>query len=395
MVPRLRLNAAQNRRYNSGRRLLTHSVSIGDTDVSITQSGSVVVVGNPPQAIHVAPKAAGRFTKVKLLHSLLKSIRITETSSAYFSLGRVAHGSIDGLVLLMSTSLSSVVFAPSNLIWPAPFTNPDSPDQAAEALTALSTHILALSILETATRGRSLVVLDTGHALGRALVAIAPTHGVQLHLLTTGASATRTQEYGLLWGFITSQERSRSIRRKLPWKTVSAFVNLSTSEEGRRCASRIIRDCLPSGPTRKLNRSDFVGGYVQLDMDDQANMQQVTARVVQAGSSYCPASATDTAGITSFPRLRLNDDSLAGQKDQVIVSWDVDKMVNVREQPASDRVSFAPDKTYRLVGLTRGFGLSLCEWMVERGARNFLFSSAGGRRLTTLGWEGWPLVGAQ
>ncbi|KXX81008.1 Polyketide synthase-nonribosomal peptide synthetase [Madurella mycetomatis] len=344
LVPRLRLNAAQNRRYNSSRRLLTHSVSIEDTDVSITQSGSVVV-RDPTQAIHVAPKAASRFTKVKLFHSLLKSIRITDTSSAYFSLGRVADGSIDGLVLLMSTSLSSVVFAPSNLIWPAPFINPDSPDQAAEALTALSAHILALSILETATRGRSLVVLDPGHALGRALVAIAPTHGVQLYLLTT-TSAARTQEYGLLWEFITSQEPIRSIQRKLPWQTVSTFLDLSTSEEGRRCASRIIRDCLPLGSTRKLNRSDFVGGYVQLDIDDQANMQQVTARVVQAGSSYCPASATDTASITSLPRLRLNDDSLAGQKDQVIVSWDVDKMVNVREQPASDRVSFAPDKTY-------------------------------------------------
>lgn len=369
LVPRLRLNAEQNRRYNSGRRLLTHSVSIEDTDLSITQSGSVVV-GDPTQAIRVAPEADGRFTKVKLVHSLLKSIRITETSSAYFSLGTVADGSIDGLVLLMSTSLGSVVFAPSNLIWPAPFINPDSPDQGAEALTALSAHILALSILEIATRGRSLVVLDPGHALGRALAAIAPTHGVQLHLLTTTAA---TQGYGLLW--VTPQEPIRSLQRKLPWKTVSAFVDLSTSEAGRTCASRIIRDCLPLGSTRKLNRPDFVGGDVQLDLDDQASMQQVTARVVQAGSSYCPASGTDTAGITSFPRLGLNDDSLAGQKDQVIVSWDVDKMVNVREQPASDRVSFAPNKTYWLVGLTRGLGLSLCEWMVERGARNLVLSS--------------------
>jgi hybrid polyketide synthase/nonribosomal peptide synthetase ACE1 len=372
-VPRLRLNAVQNRRYNSGRRLLTHSVSIEDTDVSITQSGSVVV-GNLTRAIHAAPEAAGRFTKVRLCHSLLKSIKITDTSSAYFSLGRVADGSIDGLVLLMSTSLSSVVFAPSNLIWPAPFINPDSPEQAAEALTALSAHILALSILETATRGKPLVVLDPGHALGRALIALAPTHSVQLHLLTT-TSATRTEEYELPWKFIAPQDPIRSLQRKLPWQTVSTFLDLSTSEAGSRCASRIIRDCLPLGSTQKLDRSDFVGGDVQLDIDDQTSMQQVTARVVQAGSSYCPASATDTASITSFPRLGLNDDGLAGQKDQAIISWEAGKMVNVREKPASDRVSFAPDKTYWLVGLTRGLGLSLCEWMVERGARNIVLSS--------------------
>lgn len=370
-VPRLRLNPVQNRRYNSGRRLLTHPVSIEDTVVSITPSTSVVA-SMETNRDH-SPKAAGQFTRVRLCHSLLKSIRITDTSNAYFSLGKVADGSIDGLVLLMSTSLDSVVSAPASLVWPAPFINPDSRDQASEALTALSAHIIALGILETATHGGLLVVLDPEPSVGHALAGLAPTHGVKLLLLTT--SATRAREHEPPWVFVSSKEPTRSIQHKVPWQTVSTFLDMSTSEEGRTCASRVTHNCLPIG-CWKFNRADFIGGRVQLDIDNQASMQQVTARVVQAGSSYCPASGTDPASIRSLSRVGLNEvGALAGQQDQVVVSWDADKIVNVREQPASDRVSFAPDKTYWLVGLTRGLGLSLCEWMVDRGARHLVLSS--------------------
>src|SRR5690606_23617371 len=66
-VPRLRLNPVQNRRYNSGRRLLTHPVSIEDTVVSITPSTSVVA-SMETNRDH-SPKAAGQFTRVRLCHS--------------------------------------------------------------------------------------------------------------------------------------------------------------------------------------------------------------------------------------------------------------------------------------------------------------------------------------
>lgn len=38
-------------------------------------------------------------------------------------------------------------------------------------------------------------------------------------------------------------------------------------------------------------------------------------------------------------------------------------------------ISFLGNKTYWLFGLTGGLGLSLCEWMVQRGARYCILSS--------------------
>ena len=62
-------------------------------------------------------------------------------------------------------------------------------------------------------------------------------------------------------------------------------------------------------------------------------------------------------------------------KRQAIVSWQADQVVNIPEKLASAQVSFHPNKTYWLVGLTRGLGLSLAEWMADHGARHLVLSS--------------------
>jgi hybrid polyketide synthase/nonribosomal peptide synthetase ACE1 len=58
-----------------------------------------------------------------------------------------------------------------------------------------------------------------------------------------------------------------------------------------------------------------------------------------------------------------------------VVDWAATAKVDAQIQPADVLVRFKHDKTYWLVGLTGGLGLSLCRWMVDRGARYVVMTS--------------------
>lgn len=58
-----------------------------------------------------------------------------------------------------------------------------------------------------------------------------------------------------------------------------------------------------------------------------------------------------------------------------VLDWADVESVPVRVQPTSERIRFAPEKTYFFIGLTGDVGLSLCEWMAEHGATHFALAS--------------------
>jgi hybrid polyketide synthase/nonribosomal peptide synthetase ACE1 len=60
--------------------------------------------------------------------------------------------------------------------------------------------------------------------------------------------------------------------------------------------------------------------------------------------------------------------------EQSLIVWGKSKLA-VQVRPATKHVKFSKDKTYWLVGLTGGLGLSLCQWMARQGARYIAISS--------------------
>lgn len=58
-----------------------------------------------------------------------------------------------------------------------------------------------------------------------------------------------------------------------------------------------------------------------------------------------------------------------------IIQWKGTKAPLVRISPTCRLVTLRPDRTYWFAGLTSDLGLSLCEWMIDRGARYLVLSS--------------------
>jgi hybrid polyketide synthase/nonribosomal peptide synthetase ACE1 len=79
--------------------------------------------------------------------------------------------------------------------------------------------------------------------------------------------------------------------------------------------------------------------------------------------------------LNRLPQLNLrNLIETQGFIPQSLITWDSSKLP-VQVKPASKTIKFAKNKTYWLVGLTGGLGLSLCQWMAKQGARYIALSS--------------------
>ncbi|KAI0009473.1 hypothetical protein F4779DRAFT_365857 [Xylariaceae sp. FL0662B] len=352
-IPRLRLSHDRNSRYNAARRLLTHKVDCRNTTLSLRREGSQLSVEEKMRAENLYGTG-----EIQLSLSLLKAVRVTETNSAFLSIGRPVE--TDDCVIVLSNSLDSRVYAPVGWSFPAP----RSREHALKALISLYTHILARSILAKVGPGKSIAVFNPGYTLGEALAKLSVKEGVQLTLLTT-----RAESCARPWTFVHSRATRRSIQRILP-TNISTFVDMDEQSE----ISVLIQNYLLPN-CRKFKQSDLVGDYAQLD-HGPISIREVSEHVQSAWLS-CLAGNIGTVDTEALPKLDLNDitwNKLPAQ-GQAVVSWDTHPYVDIQVQPANRQVSFAQDKTYWLVGLTGGLGLSLCQWMANRGARYIALSS--------------------
>ncbi|KAI1076749.1 hypothetical protein F5B20DRAFT_583920 [Whalleya microplaca] len=353
MIPRLYLNHDRNCRYNSNRRLLTRSVDCRNTSLSIRRHGLQLSIEEKRAA-----ESLHGTSGIQLSISLLKAVRITEASSAFISVGNLVE--TGDRVIVLSDSLDSRVYAPVAWTLPAP----KSREHALNALVSLYTQILARGILATVNQGKAIAVFNPGYTLGETLAKLSPENGIRLVLLTTKAKSC-TQP----WTFVHSRATRRSIQRVLP-SNISTFVDMDEQSE----TSSLVQSCLPSN-CQKFKQSDLIGDSSRLD-SSPTGIREVSEHIQLA---WLGCLTGNSVKIDTEALLRLDLDDITWNKSpaqgQAVISWDDHTSVNIQVQPASRQMSFSQDKTYWLVGLTGGLGLSLCQWMVKRGARYIALSS--------------------
>lgn len=352
MIPRFRLSPTRNDRYNSARRLITRDIDIKDTKLSITPQDDKLIVKENKVA------NSARIGGVKLSHSLLKAVRVTSKSKAFISLGEDTQSG--ARVIVLSNSLDSHVYAPTG--WTIAV--PQSDEQALRALMSLYMQLLAHSILENAIQGKAIAVFNPGYALGGALAKLAAERGIQLVLLTTAAKNCTKP-----WAYVHSRAAKTSLQKLLP-RNLSMFIDMDTQSE----TSQLVQSCLPPD-CPKLDHNGLVSDYAQLDLSP-LGVRGVSDHVQMAWLNCVDSLSTkDIGSIATISLDEITENSSASFQEQAIVSWQGQPTVRLQVQPANKEVTFASDKTFWLVGLTGGLGLSLCQWMVERGARYIALSS--------------------
>ncbi|KAK6064314.1 polyketide synthase peptide synthetase [Seiridium cupressi] len=355
-IPRVLPSHVKNMRFNSTRRSITHDSRFEDGRFSIKSQRSAGGIH-----LHVVTDDTSTHGdgEIALSHSLLRSVPLTKTVSAYLSLGESCISK--QRVLVLSTSLRSRVSAPIG--WTAQV--PNDLEGSLALLEALHIHLLALAIMGKAKVCDTIVVLNPGDVLGRKLRQLAREHTVSLVLVTTTTSPESSVQP---WVRLHERSTKASVRRAMP-PDVAIFVNMSASSCN---LVSVLHSCLPHSCLR-YERDDIMqdNSSVQLNAE---TMREVSDSFQSSWLACLNSGGSAKSGL-SLPNLCLSHISEVDAHEQRIVEWSAQDVVSIPVQPASNLVRFGGDKTYWLVGLTGGLGLSLCRWMAERGARYIALSS--------------------
>lgn len=154
----------------------------------------------------------------------------------------------------------------------------------------------------------------------------------------------------------------RSIKRQLP-SNVTCLVEAPDAQS--------LRSVLPSG-TLVLHPG------ILPEPSGCYTTQQVLTRVAEQGNlvSAC-RSAESTSPINVPASFRIQDiiGAYPGLSSNYIIDWTDNAPMAVALLPPQHKGLIKSDRTYFLVGMTGGLGLSITQWMIRNGARSIVLAS--------------------
>ncbi|KAJ5815771.1 hypothetical protein N7474_007548 [Penicillium riverlandense] len=352
LVPRFRLNQTRNDRYNSSRRSIVKEINRDTSLVSIrwSRTGYRIDENNIRNTVSYPDR-----TEITVTHSLLRAVKITDDASVFLVFG--TNPQTGEHVIGASESLNSLVHVPPTWVVRCG----PSVEYGIQSTISLYIHFLATAMLDQVPPGKSLVVLDPDFSFASILTQRASEKGIQLVFLTTADDACMWP-----WVYIHPCATKREILENLPLD-IARFVNIGGDQE----SMSIIKQCLPvncdvqteQSLTSEISSSESYGATSKVAAQIQATWMRIQNE---------PA----PVNLLRFGRLYLHEliQNVNPPTSQFIVEWG-DSKLPAQVQPASVQVRFSSDKTYWLVGLTGGLGLSLCQWMARQGARYIALSS--------------------
>lgn len=226
-------------------------------------------------------------------------------------------------------------------------------------------HLVAEYLLSKAHSGDTILVYEPGPIMSHVLQQHATEKAVQVQHISSKPGHEKT------WTFIHSYATENQIRNMIAENT-SLFVNLATDGQAMNVGARIA-SLLPRSCGVESHRCIFTEELRTLPYAFAASVQsslqvamRKTIQVLNSDKIEPHATVVDIADFGSHHKII---DPLSQ------VKWKSKSTVAVNIQPVDSKYLFRPDRTYWLVGLSGGLGLSLCEWMVQHGAKYLVISS--------------------
>ncbi|KAI1825867.1 hypothetical protein F4861DRAFT_500148 [Xylaria intraflava] len=357
ILPRLILNKDMNDRYNSNSRLLKGPLQIepGNLGINMTQSGWEVELGPPPR----------RQEGLRATHSLLSPIRVDELNCMFLVLGEDDLSGNQAVVL--SAQNKSFIGVGEGLSVKVGV----STGSEALFLRLTAHYLLASTVLRGLFKDDKILIYGASPEFASIIAEQATLLGVKITFAGSNLDYVRMGGHSTL---VINPTTFRQSMPKLAQSRFSAFVNMMDSTDPQSIGARVAHT-LPIHCRKEDLRTLF--GEVA-HTPTASRLGEIHDRFTKA-----VAWASTTLAKPLRPKwesgLTVTIDSFTQTREQLtpisVIEWSASSRVIGNVRPIEAQISLPGDKTYWLVGLTGQLGLSLCEWMVQRGARYFVISS--------------------
>ncbi|KAK2774117.1 Type I Iterative PKS [Emmonsiellopsis sp. PD_33] len=357
LVPRVIAKKDLNDRYNSERRLISKSTSGRESRIKVGGSDGSYTLQDDILPTWVRDGAESDMVTIQVDYSFGSAIPISPKIALYPLVGRDIKRNIP--LLALSESSGSSVVVPRDLV--IPYALPAGMAAASHLLLA-AYDLLAQFVLTYTEEGGTLLLLEPEPLLADVIERRSAVMGVTIACLTASSGAQKTN-----WKFIHPLASSRSIKMSLP-PNVSTFLDLSQTAVTRKLASRIT--CFFPSNVKILDIPSFQT-YSGSDKDS-CDSSRFNLLIEAFGAVDSLSSQYPTVSPVVLSPLDLNKASTMWFS---ITDWMTSQKLPVSISPADSVTLIRSDRTYVLIGLARGLGPSLCEWMVGQGARYIVLTS--------------------
>ncbi|KAJ5266646.1 hypothetical protein N7478_009454 [Penicillium angulare] len=352
LIPRIKFHSVRNDRYNSSKRLI---IKKADRD-------SIVTIRKPDSYYHVQE---GEFRRragvtgevdVDVRHSLLQPIKAHNEDWLFLVAGKMHNTNCE--VITLSRALDSRISVPESWI----IRCGESENESSQSMLGLYNILLGHAIFDNVLPGCSVLILEPDFSVAASLTRYASRRGIQIVLVTS-----KNKLCSLPWIYIHRNSTRRDIVNKIPLNTVRA-LNIGANDH----ILSIVRESLPAHCKFQVEIDIMLPGLqnssnIDVHEDCVAMALKSTWAKFQAETWLVNMNRIQTLSLRDLMETQLQP----GQ--QALIEWEADLPQQVF--PATKVVKFSKNKTYWLIGLTGGLGLSLCQWMAEQGACYIALSS--------------------
>lgn len=360
LVARIRPIQELNDRYNSAYRPIEHPVDIRTSAVQLQcEPAGYILKLLSPYGATVATEAA---IELRVTHSLLYAVP-TPVGPQFLVLGEEQGTGAQYMALVPSVASVMNVDRDVAVLW-------ETADMAdAVAVWRAAAFIVAAALCEPLFDGDTLVVHNASEPLLDAINWQAVSNGVAVvHLSDVVAPDPAIH--------IPPYLRRTEAGSLLP-KGIRAFAGLSNHARQPSENESTLLHTLP----RHVRRETLDTLYSPHASPAAAASARVLGPLMRVAVGYLRSEPQGRLG-GARPSL-LTPDAVVEQKvsdePSTVVDWTSSPLQMAGVCRLDSRPMFKADKTYWIVGLSGALGISLCDWMVNGGARNLVITSRNPR----------------
>ncbi|KAI1176375.1 beta-ketoacyl synthase domain-containing protein [Nemania sp. FL0916] len=359
LVPRQEEMVEANSRYNSARRPIVRNANLGESNVELHNSEQGVVIRDSIR-VNAPPQLGEQMVELQAVHTSIYPIK-TCIGHFYLILG---IDKADGAKYIALTE----TLASSQLI-PRRSTAPCDVLSSSEAnfVHILASYLVSSSILRYMLPGQSILVHNATPEFARCLSQQASSKGIKTFFTADSEASSAPGEWIEIYPHMTKKD----ILRLIP-NNVAFFLGLE--EEGSSSSvQQSIISALPPHCHVETASSVFSRNASSVSSDVSLSASKILDEAIaqiQQTSNLSDALPEDMT-------VHLEDLATIPQPPSPwsILDWQTASPLPVQAVRLDSRPLFQADKTYWLVGLSGTLGLSLCDWMVDHGAKSIVITS--------------------
>lgn len=355
VIPRLRHIKTRNDRYNSTRRPITNETDIVKSPAALKKDAEGWKLKELSK--WAIPAHTESRMKLEISHAVLSALR---TSHGHYFLVLGAEPRSQTRFLALVPSLVSVVNVPKESLIPVP----QSTLTDADLLTALAAHIIAMAVVDPLVSNDTLVVHNPTELLAQAITSQASSKNVRAFFIADSTKPDVPSSWTTLEPYMTDSE----IAEILP-ATTASFVGFSVS--GSENDSGILSS-LPSH-CRKESTTTL---YSSVSWESSPSSAPFLGKLLQRALDNAHKDARQGQKVSS-ETIDI-DELISGSNPEyptTVIEWTPSKTHPVHVSRLDSAAFFKSDKTYWMCGLSGALGVSLADWMIEKGARYLVLTS--------------------